>query len=332
MDDGSQDNSAAVPPALTPQNSGSAALRQEIAARVHRYRSRRSYRGPRYPSLRLKFESAEPSTSRISAGVPGTSPEAAARQGLTAEQATQSRTGRNLVPAEARGTQVPTGVKAREGLLREAIAKVIEFPRSNLAPTPLDELAEPVVDRPRILDVPEPAPSSPALGGILLGPMEEKEPELRPGVDVPLQSAALEQRLLASAIDSAVVLVASALFACLWFRITNIKPALTFSLAAIAAVSGFFWAAYQYLFIVHTGTTPGLKTAKLQLRRFDGTPPARPLRRWRVLVSLLSALSLGMGFFWCFLDEDALCWHDRMTRTYLAPQITSANLNSKPEL
>ena len=31
----------------------------------------------------------------------------------------------------------------------------------------------------------------------------------------------------------------------------------------------------------------------------------------------LSALSLGLGFLWCLLDEDMLCWHDRMTRTYL---------------
>ena len=26
-----------------------------------------------------------------------------------------------------------------------------------------------------------------------------------------------------------------------------------------------------------------------------------------------------MGFAWVFLDEDALCWHDRITHTYLAP-------------
>jgi hypothetical protein len=27
-----------------------------------------------------------------------------------------------------------------------------------------------------------------------------------------------------------------------------------------------------------------------------------------------------MGFAWVFLDEDALCWHDRITHTYLAPK------------
>jgi hypothetical protein len=27
-----------------------------------------------------------------------------------------------------------------------------------------------------------------------------------------------------------------------------------------------------------------------------------------------------MGYLWVFLDEDALCWHDRITHTYLAPK------------
>ena len=54
---------------------------------------------------------------------------------------------------------------------------------------------------------------------------------------------------------------------------------------------------------------PGLRAMKLRVERFDGKPPARRLRRWRVLCSLLSALSLGMGYAWRFLDEDGLCWH-----------------------
>jgi hypothetical protein len=78
------------------------------------------------------------------------------------------------------------------------------------------------------------------------------------------------------------------------------------------------WAAYHYLLIVYAATTPGLRLAKLSLTRFDDSSTTRSLRRWRVLASLLSALSLGMGFAWVFLDEDGLCWHDRITRTYLS--------------
>jgi hypothetical protein len=51
-------------------------------------------------------------------------------------------------------------------------AKIIEFPRFAWAPPapPPDQLAEPVIDRPRILEVPEFAPLPPALGGITIEP------------------------------------------------------------------------------------------------------------------------------------------------------------------
>jgi len=77
------------------------------------------------------------------------------------------------------------------------------------------------------------------------------------------------------------------------------------------------WFTYQFLFIVYTGSTLGLRAARLRLARFDGSPVPRGLRRWRVLASFLSALSAGLGYLWCFLDSDALCWHDRITRTHL---------------
>ena len=41
-------------------------------------------------------------------------------------------------------------------------------------------------------------------------------------------------------------------------------------------------------------------------------------RRWRVLASYLSAFSLGLGYLWSVLDEDGLCWHDRITHTHLS--------------
>ena len=87
-----------------------------------------------------------------------------------------------------------------------------------------------------------------------------------------------------------------------------------------ACLLGVFWPAYQYAFLVYCGRTPGLWAAKLHLARFDGQPAARGLRRWRVLASVLSLVSLGLGYAWCFFDEDQLSWHDRITRTHLTPQ------------
>jgi uncharacterized RDD family membrane protein YckC len=203
----------------------------------------------------------------------------------------------------------------------DASARILEFPRSAATPPPvLYELAEPVLDRPRILEVPEFVPPPPALGGILIEPVEEPEKERRPGFELPLQAAAMSRRVLASATDGLLVVSAFALFAYIFFRVTAITPPLHQAAAASVILATLFWSSYQYLLLVYTGTTPGLKLARLQLSRFDGNAVPKRIRRWRVLASILSGLSLAMGYAWCFLDEDRLCWHDRITQTYMAPK------------
>jgi len=183
----------------------------------------------------------------------------------------------------------------------------------------LEELAEPVPDPPRILEVPEVAPPPPALGGILIAPVEESAQEKRPGFEIPLQSVRLAPRLLAAAVDGALVLLAVALSGCIFLKLAlAVPPARQLPPMAIG-VLGICWFGYQYLLLVYSGTTPGLKAAGLRLSRFDGSATPRRIRRWRVLASALSGISLGLGYAWCLLDEDQLCWHDRITRTYLAP-------------
>ena len=110
---------------------------------------------------------------------------------------------------------------------RIAGARILEFPRSAATPPPVfDELAEPVVDRPRILEVPELVPPPPALGGILIEPAEEPAQERRPGFELPLQAAPMSRRLLAGAIDGLLVIAAFAVFAYIFFRVTAIVPPL----------------------------------------------------------------------------------------------------------
>lgn len=176
------------------------------------------------------------------------------------------------------------------------------------------------MDRPRILDVPEFSPPAPALGGITIEPLKAEEPSKRPGIDMPLYAAPLGLRVFASVVDALIVLTASALFGLIFSKITAMQPPRLQLIALIAAIPCLFWAAYQYLLIVYSGTTPGLRAANLELVCFNGNPAKRSLRRWRILASYLSAASLGMGYAWLFLDEDSLCWHDRITRTYLAPK------------
>jgi len=297
-----------MPEGITTESSvqGADSWRQEVQAKITHYRARKRPRPPRYPSLQLKFECSEPSWNKSAiTSQPGVA-SLPTRETL-AEQA--------IVPSFR---QEP--VEASDSLAAQETGRLLEFPRvSPPVLPPRDELAEPVFDQPRILEVPEVLPPPPALGGILIEPEEDVANARRPGFELPLQAAPMSRRVLASAVDGLIVTAAVALFAYTFYRVTsNIPPVRQIVLIA-ATLAGVFGAGYQYLLLVYAGTTPGLKLARLRLSRFDGSPVPQSLRRWRVVASALAGCSLALGYAWCFFDEDQLCWHDRITQTYMAP-------------
>jgi RDD family len=69
--------------------------------------------------------------------------------------------------------------------------------------------------------------------------------------------------------------------------------------------------------MVYSGTTLGLIGCGIELVSVEGTAPGRKQRRWRFAASLLSAASMMLGYAWVLLDDQQLCWHDRITHTYL---------------
>jgi uncharacterized RDD family membrane protein YckC len=261
-----------------------------------------------------------PSAAASSDSLPGPEFETASHQALALDGSTEALS----IPLndEALPSQPPAALTARTpaNVLtpRTSSAKILEFPRFVPPTTPPDELAEAVIDRPRILEAPELAPPPPALGGITIEAAQQAQDEKRPGIDVPLRSAPLARRIAAAAADGLIVAAASALSGFVFWKVAGVRPPRLQFLGLAAGVPCLIWAAYQYLLLVYSASTPGLRLAGLELARFDGTPANRGLRRWRVFASYLSAISLAMGYAWVFLDEDALCWHDRITHTFLA--------------
>ncbi|MGH9528425.1 MAG: RDD family protein [Terriglobales bacterium] len=281
--------------------------RQEVSARLTKYQARRRAKEPRYPSLQLKFETQE--TWRSSAAVELCS-SPISNTPLPAERAPVTSTSQPAIP---RPTFPSPPV--------ESPSRVIEFPRSStVAPNHSEELAEPVFVRPRIMEAPELVPAAPALGGILIEPVDAPASEKRPGFEMPLQAARMATRLAATLIDALIVFAGVALFACIFWRVTGLIPSMRAAAPILGVLSVILWSGSQYLLVVYCGVTPGLKLARLRLSHFDGSPVPRKMRRWRVLASILSGVSLGLGYAWSFLDEDQLCWHDRITRTYIAPR------------
>lgn len=282
--------------------------RGEVAVRLERYRARRKPRAPRYPSLFLPFDSAEnwsrPLTGSGSAAI-----------AAAPAQARQNVALRMEAPAEIEVAGLP---ESRPAVAEEwePAANVIEFPRSASIPVfRPSELAEPILDRPRIVEAPEVLPPPPALGGILIEPVN-KEPERRTGPDLSLPSVSLARRSLAGFVDGLILGVALLAFAAIFMRLNPERGPVPLLVGGLLVVAGLLWAAYEFLFVVYTGSTPGLRAARLRLTRFDGSLVNRRLRRWRVLASFLSAFSLGLGYLWSVLDEDGLCWHDRITHTH----------------
>ena len=314
----SDSNSLEVPAQESSSSAAASADRtfwkDEVAARLNYYRSRRKPRPPKYPSLRLKFDML-PRTS-ASELVADDRVYAASRESLALETAGErSSLQQPELPASRSETLNPNLLPGPE------TARIIAFPRSHYdivytVPVTGNELADPVFETPRIVEVPEVETPAPALGGIILEP-EEREPERRPGFEIPLQSAPMGRRLVAALSDGCLVVSAYVLFGYIVFKITGALPLAKNSLSLGAGLLGVFWTTYQYLLLTYANLTPGLRLARLRLRQFDGAPVGRSTRRWRVFASILSGLSLGLGYAWCFLDEDALCWHDRITGTYL---------------
>jgi uncharacterized RDD family membrane protein YckC len=151
-------------------------------------------------------------------------------------------------------------------------------------------------------------------------------------------AASLGRRILAAAINGAIVIAALLVFtaafaaisthATLWQpgvplramvgRIARSFSGLAPNMIPVAAAvaGGFLYLLYQGLFFSLSGATPGMRIARIALCTFDDENPTRRAMRRRIVAILLSACPLGLGFLWAALDEDRLAWHDRVSRMY----------------
>ncbi len=206
-----------------------------------------------------------------------------------------------------------------------AQGNLIVFPRAVLEPPLLplpsrDELAEPMNRRPRILEVPEDI--MPVVQGSLFpeirldGDVEEGASSREPEIEVPLRVAPASARLMAGLTDSGVVMAASLLFAGMSCRALPGIPHAKLFWMILGAVTVLLWAIYHHLFLLYAGRTLGMSMRGIRLSTFDGQPPQWKQRRRRAHFMLISFAAVTLGFLWALADQDALCWHDRISRTF----------------
>jgi uncharacterized RDD family membrane protein YckC len=141
-------------------------------------------------------------------------------------------------------------------------------------------------------------------------------------------AASIEERRIAGLIDAGCLLFAYGAFLTLF---GSLGGQFTFSkLSAVMCFATFVIVYLQYfaLFTVFGGTTPGMMMRGLQVVSFSGEPPTPRQMLWRSVGYMLSAGTFFMGFVWALWDEDGLTWHDRLSRTYLCPAPTMADIEA----
>lgn len=77
------------------------------------------------------------------------------------------------------------------------------------------------------------------------------------------------------------------------------------------------WFAYLAWCWTRGGMTVGMRAWKVSIAGKDGGLPGWNQCAVRFLVSLLSAVCLGLGFAWSLFDAEKRSWHDLASRTRL---------------
>ena len=116
--------------------------------------------------------------------------------------------------------------------------------------------------------------------------------------------AGFVDRLIAVIIDALVLLIPNAI---IYFAIGDVLGnLLSFLIGAAYAV--YFWSS--------TGQTPGKKLMKLKVVKADGGAILTPGEAVvRYIGQIISAIPLGLGYFWVIWDPKREAWHDKIAGT-----------------
>ena len=147
------------------------------------------------------------------------------------------------------------------------------------------------------------------------GPVALEEPAIE--CDAPVALPA--HRMIAAAFDASIVIVAVSLFFSIFHFAGGTIILNKHTLPLLAGVAAVFFLFYKILWCLADGDTAGMRWAHLRLVNFDGQPPEREQRLYRIASGFLSLLAAGLGLLWALVDEESLTWHDHMSRTFPTP-------------
>jgi uncharacterized RDD family membrane protein YckC len=153
------------------------------------------------------------------------------------------------------------------------------------------------------------------------GPTREGEPIIY--CDAPV--AAVSHRMMAAACDGVIVLIGMGLFVGIFYTCTSLFGGGSYftinkqTLPFLAGIAILFGVLYNSLWALGNADTPGMAWARLRLVNFEGQKPDREQRIYRLASGCLSVMATGLGVLWALVDEEALTWHDHMSKTFPTP-------------
>jgi uncharacterized RDD family membrane protein YckC len=124
-------------------------------------------------------------------------------------------------------------------------------------------------------------------------------------------------RLIAAAFDASIITIATALFMGVFYLVGGQLTRQTIPL--IGGIAIVFTLLYNILWALGDGDSAGMQWAHLKLVNFDGRSPDREQRLYRLASGCVSFLAAGLGLLWALVDEEALTWHDHMSKTFPTP-------------
>lgn len=124
-------------------------------------------------------------------------------------------------------------------------------------------------------------------------------------------------RLIAAALDASIVVIATAVFMLVFYLAGGQLARQT--LPIFGGIAIVFALLYNVLWCLGDGDSAGMQWAHLRLVNFDGRPPDREQRFYRLVSGCVSLLAAGLGLLWALVDEEALTWHDHMSKTFPTP-------------
>ncbi|HEU4784746.1 MAG TPA: RDD family protein [Ktedonobacterales bacterium] len=118
-------------------------------------------------------------------------------------------------------------------------------------------------------------------------------------------------------------------------RVVQSSPFREIGVVVIALIGVGIAVGYPVVFWVLLGQTPGKLLMGVRIARTNGKPLTIGRALLRYLGYWLSAIPLGLGFFWVLVDDQRQCWHDKLADTYViydsrAPVPLSSTTSSTP--